>query len=195
MYNYEIDEKIPIPKDIKKEIYKRRAKPNNNTFKKKAKWGLPENYIYHTLTKPGLTDDEMYFAMILENDERDIMNEFWDKQVIDYNIFYEGGVKCMGVLFEDKEGNIDNVYGLTPTALVFLSSHLSNELLTSIIYDPSEQNYFIDFMHEYYETQTTDIYKKIISKEQWDEAIALSIENMYEINRKRIEQNQKDLDR
>ena len=73
----------------------------------------------------------------------------------------------MGVQFgEDKRPT--TLLDLTPTLVVFAATHLDRESRVKEIYG---SGYFEKFCEEYYDTRTTDIFKKLVPEEVWNKHV------------------------
>lgn len=137
-------------------------------FGNNEKWGLPDGYERKSLLTPDMDEDLAYFALNLEVEENGLMQRYKNEKAVEFVKTTEFGTIDLGVDFTRKNRRPELVYGLTPTMLMFVVSHLSRELQAEEIYNPG---YFKRFCEEYYEHETNETYKKVVTPEIWNKAI------------------------
>lgn len=137
-------------------------------FGNNEKWGLPDGYERKSLLTPDMDEDLAYFALNLEVEENGLMKRYKNEKAVEFVKTTEFGTIDLGVDFTRKNRRPELVYGLTPTMLMFVVSHLSRELQAEEIYNPG---YFKRFCEEYYEHETNETYKKVVTPEIWNKAI------------------------
>ena len=162
-------------RQLAKVIANRRIDDGDNTLTYKKKWGLPEGYVRQCLTRPDMDDNLMEAALMLEVDEDDIMNHFANETALCFTSTNEFGSLSMGVDFTDGRNKTAFVYGLTPTILMFIATHLSREEQTREVYNPGG---FRRFCELYYENEPSQEYKQIVTPEMWNKAIDDAVEHI-----------------
>lgn len=156
-------------------IANRRIDDGDNTLAYDKKLGLPKEYVRQCLTRPDMDDELMHAALMLEVDEDDLMKRYAKEKAVGFvrtNEFNKN-VMSLGVDFTKGPHKTEFVYGLTPTLLMFVASHMSREFQTEEVYNPGR---FRRFCEEYYETETDNEYKKIVTPEMWQKAVDDAIE-------------------
>ena len=129
---------------------------------------MPKDYERKSLLTPDMDEDLAYFALNLEVEENGLMKRYKNEKAVEFVKTTEFGTIDLGVDFTRKNRRPELVYGLTPTMLMFVVSHLSRELQAEEIYNPG---YFKRFCEEYYEHETNETYKKVVTPEIWNKAI------------------------
>ena len=137
-------------------------------FGNNEKWGLPQGYERKSLLTLDMDDDLKFFALDLEIEENGLMKRFKNEKAVKFVKTTEFGAIDLGVDFTRKNRYPQFVYGLTPTMLMFVVSHMSREMQAEEIYNPG---YFKRFCEEYYERETNETYKKVVTPEIWNNAI------------------------
>ena len=155
-------------KQLAKVIANRKIDDGDNTLDYSEKWGLPKGYVRECLTRPDMDEELMEVALNLELDEDDVMKRYAKETAIGLVKTREFSDISMGVDFTKGNRAPELVYGLTPTILMFVATHMSRELQTEEMYNPG---HFRRFCEEYYETEPNDEYKKIVTPEIWNKAI------------------------
>ena len=143
-------------------IEKRLNLPAGATMKVNPKWRLPEGYIREYISSPDMEKMDMLIAFTMEYGEELNMNKYKNKKCKLVRIYDDGNL-VMSADFGDESKPLP-VFELTPTLIMFIATHLEHD---GIIQEAFGGGYLEQFCEEYYETQTTEVFKRIISKEKW----------------------------
>ena len=131
-------------------------------------WKLPHDFERKNLARLDLSDRDMLFAMTMEYGENHIMNKHKNCECELIHVMQDGH-KCMGVVYYDNgKKKLEPEVELTPTLLMFVATHLCRKNAVEEVYGSGVLRRFAE---DYYQTQTTDVYKKIVDKKYWDKAV------------------------
>ena len=137
-------------------------------FNDNKKWGLPRDYERKSLVRTGMDEDLALFALNLEVEENELMREYKKEKAVQLVREVQSGAVKYSVKFTKRWSEPQPVVSLTPTMLMFVVSHMSRELQAEEIYNPG---YFKRFCQEYYENETNNRYKKVVTPADWDNAV------------------------
>lgn len=131
-------------------------------------WKLPHDFERKNLARLDMSDKDMLLAMTMEYGEEYIMKKYKDCECELINVM-EDGHRHMGVAYVDKRHHkLEPEVELTPTLFMFVATHLCRKNAVEEVYGGGVLRRFAE---DYYQTQTTDVYKKIVNKKYWDKVV------------------------